>query len=189
MRANLLPFRIMKLLVVLNCEVLSFNLLFNFFSLVVPNSRLDEALINLFWIDRSFGYFQATWFIKSVLEFVAQVVRSPIFVDSMEHIRVKVTVLRTIVSNVVKWCPLILCSLLFGSFLSSMPKSYRQNFIFVWRICSSWIFIIQRSIIIFFVDFFSMVHLVLSIDLIRSILSQFTNLISGGFHKPMDTFV
>lgn len=69
--SNLLPFRVVKLLIVLNGEVLSLYFLLDFLSLVVAHGWLDQATVNLFGVNGSLGHLEPSLLVMTILEFVA----------------------------------------------------------------------------------------------------------------------
>lgn len=188
MRTDLLALRILKLLVVLYSKVLPFNLFFDLLSQVVASSWLDQALKDLFRINWNFGGFWAARRIEAVLKFVAQVVRPSILVNGVENVGVEISMLRSLMSDLVKRCSDVFRRLLFSSFLGPVPESNRYNLVFVWGISPPWIFIVQWRFI-FSMNLVCVLQLVLCIDFIGRAVTLLANLIIGSFHKLMHPFV
>ena len=69
--SDLLALRILKLLVVLDSKVLSFNFFFDLFSLIVTDCWLNQTPVNLLRVDWLLGNFEPSLLVEAVLEFVA----------------------------------------------------------------------------------------------------------------------
>lgn len=92
MRADVLSVRVRQLLVRLDGEVLSFNLLLEFFALTMAHGGQVEALSNSRFLLGLLAGPRSAILIMTILELVAQVEVAAVFGDGVGHASIKVRV-------------------------------------------------------------------------------------------------
>jgi len=138
--SDLLGLGVLQLLCGLDCEILSFNFLLEFFSLIVVNCGFFEAVFDLLGIYWFLARNGSSFVVQSILEFVAQIEITTSFVDVLGLIWRQVWSLGLEVVIVVSLASMRLL-LLFGSLLGTKSKANCHDSIWIGRIASSRILI------------------------------------------------
>lgn len=141
MSSDVLRLCIFKNFVVLNCEVLSFNLFLELLSFLVTPHRFIMAFLKLFWIIWSFASDGTSFRIKAIFKLVAKIEVTSHFIDLQSLFWFEIGVLGVEIFGVIRGCSvvnLMLNSSLFGT----VSKADSLNSVCIFWITSSRVFVI-----------------------------------------------
>lgn len=179
---------ILKDFVVLNCEVLSFNLFLELLSFGVTPCRFIMTFLKLFWIIGSFSSNCTSFLIHAVLKLVAKIEVTSHFVNLQSLFWLEIRVLGVEEFGVVGSCSMM-DLMLNSSFLSTVSKADSHDPIGILGITPSRILVklwwaVQLFLLL---QFWNKVLLVRTCLLIWSHFSFFTDLISCSLHDFVDS--
>lgn len=194
MSSDVLCLCILKDFVVLNCEVLSFNLFLKLLSFVVTPCRSIMTIHKLFWIIGNFASKYGSFLIQAVFKLVAKIEITSHFVDLQSLFWFEIRVLGVEEFGVVRSSSMMNL-MLDCTFLRPMSKADSHDSIGIFRIAPSRILVklCWTAVNLFLLgQLRNIVLLVRTCRLIWSLLpfcSFVTNLISCSFHNFVDSKV
>jgi hypothetical protein len=146
MSSYIFSLSILKKLIMLNSEILSFNFLLKFFSLPMINCWLFKTFIIFCYFFFLFSSYYSSTLIKSIFKLIFKIIFISLFYDLIWYIIRHIWLFFYKIIFIKCFCSMV--NLMFGStFLTSKSKTYSKYSIGIFRITSSRIFIKFRRII------------------------------------------